>query len=33
MRRSEVPTPSLLVDIEILDRNIALMRDSAIEAK
>ena len=29
MRRSEVPTPSLLVDIEILDRNIALMRDSA----
>jgi 3-hydroxy-D-aspartate aldolase len=29
MRRSEVPTPALLVDIEILDRNIALMRDGA----
>src|SRR5277367_2173208 len=28
MRRSEVPTPALLVDIEVLDRNIALMRDS-----
>lgn len=29
MRRSEVPTPALVVDIDILDRNIALMRDSA----
>ena len=29
MRRSDVPTPALLVDIDILDRNIALMRDSA----
>ena len=29
MRRSEVPTPALLVDIDILDRNIALMRDRA----
>jgi D-serine deaminase-like pyridoxal phosphate-dependent protein len=29
MRRSDVPTPALLVDIEILDRNIALMRDCA----
>jgi 3-hydroxy-D-aspartate aldolase len=27
MRRSEVPTPALLVDIDILDRNIAIMRD------
>jgi D-serine deaminase-like pyridoxal phosphate-dependent protein len=27
MRRSNVPTPALLVDIDILDRNIALMRD------
>ena len=27
MRRSDVPTPALLVDIDILDRNIALMRD------
>jgi 3-hydroxy-D-aspartate aldolase len=29
MLRSEVPTPALLVDIDILDRNIAVMRDSA----
>src|SRR6516162_6269208 len=29
MRRSDVPTPALLVDIDILDRNIALMRDAA----
>jgi 3-hydroxy-D-aspartate aldolase len=29
MRRSEVPTPALLVDIDVLDRNIALMRDRA----
>ncbi|HZT18295.1 MAG TPA: DSD1 family PLP-dependent enzyme [Dongiaceae bacterium] len=29
MRRSDVPTPALLVDIDILDRNIATMRDSA----
>jgi 3-hydroxy-D-aspartate aldolase len=29
MRRSDVPTPALLVDIDILDRNIACMRDSA----
>ncbi len=29
MRRSDVPTPALLVDIDILDRNIALMRDHA----
>src|ERR1700722_2065523 len=29
MRRSEVPTPSLLVDIDILDSNIAVMRDCA----
>jgi 3-hydroxy-D-aspartate aldolase len=29
MRRSDVSTPALLVDIDILDRNIALMRDSA----
>src|SRR6516225_8423254 len=27
MRRSDVPTPALLVDIDILDHNIALMRD------
>ncbi|MGB9165931.1 MAG: alanine racemase, partial [Rhodomicrobium sp.] len=27
MRRSDVPTPALLVDIDILDRNITLMRD------
>ena len=32
MRRSEVPTPALLVDIDILDRNIALMRDGAAQA-
>jgi 3-hydroxy-D-aspartate aldolase len=31
MRRSDVPTPALLVDIDILDRNIALMRDSAAD--
>jgi 3-hydroxy-D-aspartate aldolase len=31
MRRSEVPTPSLLVDIDGLDRNIAVMQDSARE--
>lgn len=30
MRRSDVPTPALLVDIDILDRNIALMRDYAV---
>jgi 3-hydroxy-D-aspartate aldolase len=29
MRRSDVPTPALLVDIDILDRNIALMGDRA----
>jgi 3-hydroxy-D-aspartate aldolase len=29
MRRSDVPTPALLVDIDILDHNIARMRDSA----
>jgi D-serine deaminase-like pyridoxal phosphate-dependent protein len=29
MRRSDVPTPALLVDIDILDRNIAVMRDCA----
>ncbi len=29
MRRSEVPTPALLVDIDILDGNIAAMRDCA----
>lgn len=29
MRRSHVPTPALLVDIEILDRNIATMRESS----
>lgn len=29
MRRSDVPTPALLIDIDILDRNIAVMRDSA----
>ena len=29
MRRSDVPTPALLVDIDILDRNIASMRDAA----
>ena len=29
MRRSDVPTPALLVDIDILDRNIAVMRDAA----
>jgi 3-hydroxy-D-aspartate aldolase len=27
MRRSDVPTPALLVDIDILDRNIAIMSD------
>src|SRR5882672_9618716 len=29
MRRSDVPTPALLLDIDILDRNIAVMRDCA----
>ena len=29
MRRSEVPTPALLVDIDILDSNIAVMRGCA----
>jgi 3-hydroxy-D-aspartate aldolase len=29
MRRSEVPTPALLVDIDVLDRNIATMREAA----
>jgi len=29
MRRSDVPTPALLVNIDILDRNIAVMRDRA----
>ena len=29
MRRSDVPKPALLVDIDILDRNAALMRDRA----
>jgi D-serine deaminase-like pyridoxal phosphate-dependent protein len=29
MRRSDLPTPALVVDIDILDRNIALMRDGA----
>lgn len=29
MHRSDVPTPALLVDIEILDRNIAVMREAA----
>jgi len=29
MRRSDVPTPALLVDIDLLDRNIASMRDAA----
>jgi 3-hydroxy-D-aspartate aldolase len=29
MRRSDVPTPALLLDIDILDRNIAQMGDSA----
>jgi 3-hydroxy-D-aspartate aldolase len=29
MHRSEVPTPALLVDIDILDRNIAVMREGA----
>jgi 3-hydroxy-D-aspartate aldolase len=27
MRRSDLPTPALLVDIDILERNIAIMRD------
>jgi 3-hydroxy-D-aspartate aldolase len=31
MHRSEVPTPALLVDIELLDRNIAVMRESAAD--
>jgi 3-hydroxy-D-aspartate aldolase len=31
MRRSDVPTPALLVDIDILDRNIAVMRDGAAQ--
>ena len=31
MRRSDVPTPALLVDIDILDRNISLMRDAAAQ--
>jgi 3-hydroxy-D-aspartate aldolase len=31
MRRSDVPTPALLVDIDILDRNIARMRDGAAQ--
>jgi 3-hydroxy-D-aspartate aldolase len=31
MRRSDVPTPALLVDIDILDRNIALMRNGAAQ--
>jgi 3-hydroxy-D-aspartate aldolase len=29
MRRSDVPTPALLVDIDVLDRNIALMQGRA----
>jgi len=29
MRRSEIATPALLLDIDILDRNIATMRDCA----
>jgi 3-hydroxy-D-aspartate aldolase len=29
MRRSDLPTPALLVDIDILDRNIAVMHDCA----
>jgi len=29
MRRADVPTPALLVDIDILDRNIAVMREGA----
>ena len=29
MRRDEVPTPALLVDIDLLDRNIATMREGA----
>lgn len=29
MRRADVPTPALLVDIDILDRNIATMREGA----
>jgi len=29
MRRSDVPTPALLVDIDVLDRNIAVMREGA----
>lgn len=29
MHRSDVPTPALLVDIDVLDRNIAVMRESA----
>ncbi|CAN5185386.1 DSD1 family PLP-dependent enzyme [soil metagenome] len=28
MRRSDVPTPALLVDIDLLDHNIAVMRDN-----
>jgi D-serine deaminase-like pyridoxal phosphate-dependent protein len=31
MRRSDVPTPALLVDIDNLDRNIAVMRNGARE--
>jgi 3-hydroxy-D-aspartate aldolase len=31
MRRSDVPTPALLVDIDILDRNIAAMREGAAD--
>jgi 3-hydroxy-D-aspartate aldolase len=30
MRRSDVPTPALLVDIDILDRNIAVMGERAV---
>ena len=30
MRRSDLPTPALIVDIDILDRNIAVMRDWAV---
>jgi 3-hydroxy-D-aspartate aldolase len=29
MRRSDVPTPALLVDVDVLDRNIAVMRNCA----
>jgi 3-hydroxy-D-aspartate aldolase len=29
MHRSDVPTPALLVDLDILDRNISVMRESA----